>query len=107
MTDYANDDVDRIRVIATYCSGTEHEVFLGGLADRMEEVVSDVVRPVFTREDVAVLRLAAAPQHGEGCSATDLWPGPCDCGIQKGLLNSIADRIEQALPIEAPTVDVE
>ena len=51
----------------------------------------------FTREDVEVLRVAA-PQHGEGCSATDLWPGPCDCGIEEGLLNSMADRIEALLP---------
>ena len=55
MTDYANDDVDRLRIIAKYCDGTEHGVFLSGLADRMEEVVAGVEQPVFTREDVRAL----------------------------------------------------
>ena len=42
-------------MIAKYCGGTEHEVVLNGLADRMEEVVSDAVRPVFTHEDIRAL----------------------------------------------------
>ena len=39
MSDYASEDVDSLRTIAEYVGGTEHEVFLAGLADRMEEVI--------------------------------------------------------------------
>ena len=84
MTDYANDDVDKLRLAAEYCGGTEHGVFLARLADRMEEVVSDVARPVFTRLDVELMR-ALGTMEGP-----DWRP-----------YNNLGDRIEQALPTEA------
>ena len=92
MTDYAKQDVDMLRTIAEYCGGNEYRIFLNELADRMEAVVSDVVRPVFTREDVEELR-------GRGDEA-DIGQEPAgEPGW--GRLHSIADRIEQTLPAEA------
>ena len=93
MTDYAKQDVDGLRAIAVYCSGTEYGVFLSGLADRMEVVVADVVRPVFTREDVEVVRSAAS---GYGCGD---FIGETYGQEPSAKLDHLADRIERALPI--------
>ena len=96
MTDYANEDVDRLRIIAKYCNGTEHDVFLTDLADRMEEVVADVVRPVFTREDVKIVR-GAAGGYGSGDFIGKIYGQELSAEF-----DDLADRIEQALPIEHP-----
>ena len=85
MTDYANQDVDRLRIIADYCEGTEHGVFLAGLADRMEGVIVEVAQPVFTREDVNYLRMG----------------DPLGRAGHDDVLDDLADRIEQTLPPEA------
>ena len=98
MTDYANDDVDRLRIIAEYCGGTEHGVFLAGLAERMEEVIV-VDQPVFTPEDVEVVRSAAS---GYGCGD---FIGETYGQEPSAKLDNLAARIEQTLPIEVP-VDV-
>ena len=97
MTDYANDDVDRLRVIAQYCGGTEHGVFLAGLADRMEEVIVEA-QPVFTREDMTGLR-ELAKQYNDEADNYEMT------GRVAVWLSSIADRIERTLPVEA-AVDV-
>ena len=91
MSDYANEDVDSLRAIAEYCGGTEHGVFLAGLADRMEQVIVEA-QPVFTREDVEVCRdRARAVETQSNARETTLtsvfvpW-------------RDLADRIERTLP---------
>ena len=101
MTDYAKQDVDSLRAIAPYCGGTEYGIFLDGRADRMEDVIADVVQPVFTREDVVNLRRDA--EQLDYCYPT------LDCAppIRGGdATRDLAERIEQTLPIEAAPVDV-
>ena len=85
MSDYANEDVDSLRAIAQYCGGTEHGVFLAGLADRMEQVIVEA-QPVFTREDVEWLRLMALDMEDLGAPAN----------VRAS--TSLADRIERTLP---------
>ena len=92
MTDYANDDVDTLRAIAKYCGGTEYGIFLDGLADRMEDVIADVVQPVFTREDVVNLRETAG-------FYTTMFPD--EVALRNTWADELADRLEQTLPTEA------
>ena len=94
MTDYANEDVDSLRAIAQYCGGTEHGVFLAGLADRMEQVIVEA-QPVFTRTDVDVVRSAAS---GYGCGD---FIGEMYGQEPAAKLDRLADRIERTLPVEA------
>ena len=83
MSDYANEDVDSLRTIAEYVGGTEHEVFLAGLADRMEQVIVEA-QPVFTRGDVEELRwLLESREHS---LRRERW------------IKSLADRIERTMP---------
>ena len=93
MTDYANEDVDSLRAVAQYCGGTEHGVFLAGLADRMEQVIVEA-QPVFTEEDLRLIRHVPYAPYEEA-----------DRGEEYGRLQCIADRIERILPVEA-AVDV-
>ena len=93
MTDYANDDVDTLRAIAKYCGGTEYGIFLDGLADRMEDVIADVVQPVFTREDVELLVDAATAAGG-------VWE-TVRGSVDAVAIAALADRIERTLPTEA------
>ena len=96
MSDYANEDVDSLRAIAQNVGGTEHAVFLAGLADRMEQVIVDI-QPVFTREDVEALNdvlgadLTDCGPRGEG------YTSPIR-GRSIALVEAIADRIERTLP---------
>ena len=85
MSDYANEDVDSLRVIAEYVGGTEHGVFLAGLADRMEQVIVEA-QPVFTREDVELL---CGREPG-----SDIY----DTYIHVSLMANLAERIERTLP---------
>ena len=89
MSDYASEDVDSLRTIVEYCGGTEHAVFLAGLADRMEQVIVEA-QPVFTQMDIVMHREAA-----EACETSGQTIGS---GSLRWWHMSMADRIERTLP---------